>query len=94
MGYEMEIDKIEISKLRYESYPDRYKADVRLFFLDFAGNPAGQISLTCRATSPQRHKYSALADKLLDDARRQVAMMRQKTGQDLPTEIVVNKVVA
>ncbi|MCG6901558.1 MAG: hypothetical protein LJE68_02655 [Rhodobacter sp.] len=90
----MKVDRVEISRLRYESYPDRYKADVCLHLHDRAGNPAGLVHLNCKATSSNDSDRAAIADKLLGDARRQMAYRStpESGGEvlDFTTEMAVS----
>jgi hypothetical protein len=75
----LKVNKIEISRLRYECYPDRFKADVCLYLGDDVDNEHENrlIHLDCRATEADQTNRAGIAAKLLRDARRQLTWMPQ-----------------
>lgn len=83
---EIRVDKIEISRLRYESYPDRYRADVCLHIFNGDGSPNGHIHLNCRAHDVDQSDRKALVSQLVGDARRQMAWMPQSGDAGKPVE--------
>ena len=90
----MRVQKIDITRLRYDSFPDRFRADVCLHLYDNAGKPTGHVHLNCRANDVVQTVQEAITQKLLGDARRQMKWMPQGNEQNAPLEFAFDLAVS
>jgi len=82
----MRVQKIDISRLKYESVADHCRADVCLHLYDNAGKHFGHVHLSCCANDVANTDHEAIKSKLLGDARRQMKWVPQASDADVPLE--------